>query len=177
MTAEGLADRVPDQRLDLRVIRRDDVPLDGEVLVLVGPHGAARHVARVDDAALGRARPVLAGPVPDAADDEDGVALAHLARRAQRAVRRPADGRLGPLVRTDDDLRRAVVEVGVLDGTGRCCQTKSGIFGISRLGIGDSPLRRRAGRAENSRRYLRGAQSAVPCHRGVAAARSRESLG
>lgn len=98
MAAEGLADRVPNQRLDLRVVRGDDVPLDGEVLVLVGPHGATCHMTRVDDSALGRVRLVLAGAVPDAADNEDGVALAHLARGTQRAVRRPTDCRLGPPV-------------------------------------------------------------------------------
>lgn len=98
VAAEGLADGVSHERLDLRVVRGDDVPLDGEVLVLVGSHGATCHMARVDDAALGRVRLVLAGAVPDAADDEDGIALAHLARGAQRAVRRPAYRRLGPPV-------------------------------------------------------------------------------
>ena len=71
-------------------------------------------MAGVNDTALRGVRLILTGTVPDASNDEDRITFLHLACGAKGSVGSAGDSGLGPLVGADNNLRRAVFEVGIL---------------------------------------------------------------
>jgi len=108
--------------------------------------------------------------MPDAANDENGVALLHLASRAKRAIGRTAHGSLGPFVRANNDLSSSILEVGIL------IVRESASFLRRFSGPEDLPLQLTRDQGGSFHHYPQDDRNVVPCRRGGAVVLSTEIL-